>query len=236
LAKRRTDILRPVRIQTRFTEVDGGSVLIAAGQTHVLCTAMWVEGAPRFREKSGGGWLTAEYRMLPSSTPERKPRESRVDGRSQEIQRLIGRSLRACVDLDAIGPWTIHVDCDVLQADGGTRTAAITGGFVALYEAIRWARKQKIVRVSPIIRQVAAVSVGIVGRRTVVDLDYELDSGADVDFNVVMTDRAEFIEVQGCAEGAPFSRPALDKMLNLARRGIKLLHEHQRKALRIRKI
>ena len=233
LAKRSATSLRPVEIQVGFTAVRGGSVMIATGQTRVLCTAMVEEAVPAFREPSGGGWLTAEYRMLPSSTPQRRPREAggKLDGRSTEIQRLIGRCLRAVVDFDALGPRTIHVDCDVLQADGGTRTAAVTGAYVAVREAVRNAMEHNLIERDPITGMLAGVSVGIVEGKPVLDLDYKQDSGAEVDFNVVMTDRDEFVEVQGSAEGKPFSTAQLDRMLELARKGIRQLFTHQRRAL-----
>ncbi len=205
------------------------------GGTVVLCTACWETGVPRWRLGQGSGWVTAEYDMLPASTSERRQRNRmRIDGRTQEIQRLIGRSLRAVVDLDVLGENSILIDCDVLQADGGTRTAGITGAYVAMCDAIRVARREKRIKESPVLDEVAAISVGLVGGRALLDLDYAEDSGAGVDMNVVATGSGRFIEVQGTGEGTTFTRPELDKLLKLATRGIKRLVEMQRKALRRR--
>jgi ribonuclease PH len=210
-------------------------VLIRAGGTVVLCTACWEEGVPRWKEKEGGGWVTAEYDMLPGATSERRRRNrTRIDGRTQEIQRLIGRSLRAVVDLDALGANSILIDCDVLQADGGTRTASITGAYVALCDAVRVALGDKRLAMSPVKEAVAAVSVGRIDNRMLLDLDYEEDMAADVDMNVVMTGSGRFIEVQGTGEEATFSRQDLDKLLRLATRGIRKLVERQQQALRRR--
>ena len=228
--------LRLVRIQTDFTEMAAGSVLIECGRTRVLCTASVEDGAPPFLRGSGRGWLTAEYAMLPGSTPRRKPRDGiKKDGRGTEIQRLIGRSLRACMDFSRLGERTITVDCDVLQADGGTRTASITGGFVAVCLAVNRLIQQGVLFDSPIVRQIAAVSVGIVDDQPLLDLEYVEDSSAQVDMNVVMTRRgegeAEFAEVQGTGEGRSFSRRELNTLLDLGEQGVDELMALQRKAL-----
>ena len=231
---RKANELRPVKITRRFTKHPHGSVLIEVGDTRVLCTAMVEESVPPFLLHQGRGWVTSEYGMLPGSTPTRKRRETggRVDGRSVEIRRLIGRALRMAVDLSQMGERQIWIDCDVLQADGGTRTAAITGGFVALADALQWMKKRKLVDGSILQTNVAAVSVGIVDGRPMLDLDYAEDVGADVDMNVVMTGKGELIEIQGTAEHAPFSPVDLDKLLRLARRGIRQLVQSQNRALR----
>jgi ribonuclease PH len=216
---RAADELRPVSFTRRYTEHAEGSVLCAFGATRVLCTASVETGVPAFLRNTGKGWLTAEYGMLPRSTHTRTPREAargRQGGRTQEIQRLIGRSLRACIDLGAIGERTITIDCDVLQADGGTRTAAITGGYVALADAIDTLIARKTLASSPLHGQVAAVSVGIVRGVPVLDLEYSEDVDAETDMNVVMNSGGAFIEVQGTAEGHAFRREELDAMLNLA--------------------
>ncbi len=232
---RRTTELRPVKITRGYTKNAAGSVLIQSGETIVLCTACFEEGVPKWREKSGLGWITAEYDMLPGATSERRKRNrTRIDGRTQEIQRLIGRSLRAVVDLAALGENSILIDCDVLQADGGTRTASVTGAYVALCDAVRFARRNKQIAASPIREPVAAVSVGKVKGHVLLDLDYEEDSSADVDMNVVMTGSGRFIEVQGTGEEATFTRSELDKLLRLASRGIKRLVDAQGRALRRR--
>ena len=232
---RRADELRPVEIIRGFTKFAPGSALIRWGDTHVLCTASWSDTVPRWKANRGGGWVTAEYDMLPGSTGSRRPRNRyRVDGRTQEIQRLVGRCLRAVVNMDLLGENTIIVDCDVLQADGGTRTAAITGAYVALCDAIRYARRKKLIGRSPVLDAVAAVSVGRVNGRIVVDLDYPEDSAADVDFNVAMTGSGAFVEVQGTAEGSTFSQAELDKMTRLAARSITQVQDLQAKALRKR--
>lgn len=227
---RKANELRPVTIRRRFTKNAPGSVLVKSGQTTVLCTASVEQGVPPFLEGKGRGWVTAEYAMLPGSTSSRKARDraGKVDGRTTEIQRLIGRSLRAVVDMEALGEYTIWVDCDVLEADGGTRTASITGAWVALVDAVKSMKTSS----EPVIRQcVAAISVGLTGGKLLLDLNYKEDSSADVDMNVVMTNRDEFIEVQGTAEGQTFSKRQLDDQLQLAQQGIHQLMLCQRKAL-----
>ncbi len=224
--------LRPVVIKRGFTKSTAGSVLIQCGDTHVLCTATFQEGVPKWKKGEGTGWVTAEYDMLPGSTSSRRPRNrSRIDGRTQEIQRLIGRSLRAVVDFNALGENTIILDCDVLQADGGTRTASITGAYVAMVDAVREGMRRGVVTKDPIRTAVAAVSVGIVGGAALSDLCYEEDVTADVDCNVVMTARGKFIEVQGTGEGAVYSRTELDKLLDLASGSIRKLVVMQKTAL-----
>ncbi len=231
---RASDELRPVEIVPDYLPYAEGSALIMLGNTHVLCAATIEERVPGFLAGSGQGWITAEYGMLPRSGRERIPRErSGPGGRTAEIQRLIGRSLRAAVDLTALGERTVIIDCDVLRADGGTRTAAITGGWVALYLALRRLVDSEQLSYLPIVRQVAAVSVGVVGGEPRLDLEYAEDSVAEVDFNVVMTDRGEFVELQGTAEGQPFGRDVLERLLELAERGISELMTAQRRALRL---
>ena len=207
-----------------FTSHPAGSVLVEFGQTRVMCTASVTEGVPRWRKGSGLGWLTAEYAMLPAATHERSDRESvrgKIGGRTQEISRLIGRSLRACIDLSALGENTIALDCDVLQADGGTRTAAITGAYVALSDAVTWlAAGGKLADPRPLSCAIAAVSVGVVDGRVRTDLPYTEDSRAEVDMNVVMTGGGSLVEVQGTAEGRPFARSELDALVDLAAGGI----------------
>ncbi len=231
---RSADDLRPVVLRRGFTAAAPGSVLYQAGRTIVLCTASIDEGVPpwKLKEENPTGWVTAEYSMLPGSTAPRKKRErGQIDGRSQEIQRLVGRSLRAAVDLAALGPRTITVDCDVLQADGGTRTASITGGFVALVDAVSSIR-EKLTGERPVfVNSVAAISVGIIEGSVLVDLDYSEDVRADVDFNVVMTGNDEFIEVQGTAEGRTFGPALLERQLDAARKAIARLTALQRNAL-----
>ena len=232
---RQPEELRPVEITRGYTENAPGSVLIRTGKTIVLCTACWQPGVPRWKEGQGGGWVTAEYDMLPGATTQRRQRNRmRIDGRTQEIQRLIGRSLRAVTRLDLLGENSILIDCDVLQADGGTRTASITGAYVALCDVVRRAVSNKWIATSPLLEPVAAVSVGKVDGRMLLDVDYEEDAAAQVDMNVVMTGSGRFIEVQGTAEEATFTRTELDKLLRLASRGIKQLVELQEKALRRR--
>jgi ribonuclease PH len=234
---RKADELRPVRIQRGFTRHAEGSVLVEFGDTRVLCTASVEERVPAFLKESGRGWVTAEYGMLPRSTNTRTDREAargKQSGRTQEIQRLIGRALRAVTDLGALGPRSIHIDCDVLQADGGTRTAAITGSFVALHDALTWLQTKKLLSALPLRDFVAAVSVGIHQGTPVLDLDYPEDSTCGCDMNVVMTGAGNFVEVQGTAEGETFSRKEMDALLGLAGRGIAELIAHQRRALGVR--
>ena len=220
---RRPDELRPVRVTRGYTEMTPGSVLIEMGRTRVLCTVSLDDDVPPWMRDSGKGWVTAEYAMLPGSSPDRIRRSSISGGRTKEIQRLIGRSLRAAVDMDAMGPMTARIDCDVLQADGGTRTASITGAWIALADAFdRWVVDEKLER-NPIIRNVAAVSVGVLDGSALLDLDYPEDVAVDVDANVVMTGEGDLIEVQGTAEGDPFSRALLDEMLDYAAAGIERL-------------
>ncbi|MEX0761160.1 MAG: ribonuclease PH [Dehalococcoidia bacterium] len=225
---------RAVRITPGFLPNAEGSALIETGNTHVVCSATVGMGVPPWRRGSGQGWVTAEYGMLPRSSSERIPREGRrggLSGRTQEIQRLIGRSLRAVVDMQALGEITITVDCDVLRADGGTRTAAITGGFVALYQAVSKLRSSGALQKDPIITPIAATSVGIVRDTPMLDLAYDEDSTAEVDLNVVMTGNIEFVEVQGTAEGLAFNRRQLDGLLDLAEQGIRDLLEAQRRII-----
>src|SRR6188472_3378108 len=220
---RAADQLRPVRITRGFTKHAEGSVLIEFGETRVLCTASVEERVPPHKRGSGEGWVTAEYGMLPRSTHTRSDREAargKQSGRTQEIQRLIGRSLRAVFDLSALGERTLALDCDVLQADGGTRTAAITGAFVAAHDAVGWLLAQQKIVASPIRDFVAAVSVGIVDGTPLLDLEYVEDSACDTDMNVVMTGQGGFVEVQGTAEGAAFSRAEMGSLLELAEGGI----------------
>ncbi len=231
---RSPDQLRSVAFTRHFTRHAEGSVLVAFGDTRVLCTATIESGVPHFLRNSGQGWITAEYGMLPRATHTRSPREAargKQSGRTQEIQRLIGRSLRAVVDMKALGERTITLDCDVLQADGGTRTAAITGSYVALADAVATLIKRRELSQSPLHGQVAAVSVGIVGGAAVIDLDYKEDSEAETDMNVVMNGGGGFVEVQGTAEGHAFRRHELDELLNLAAKGIGELVALQRQAL-----
>ena len=231
---RAADQLRPVRITRGFTIHAEGSVLIEFGDTKVLCTASVEEKVPPHKRGSGEGWVTAEYGMLPRSTHTRSDREAargKQSGRTQEIQRLIGRSLRCVVDLAALGERTISLDCDVIQADGGTRTAAITGAYVALHDAVGWLLAQSKIGASPIRDAVAAVSVGIVDGTPLLDLEYTEDSTCDTDMNVVMTGAGGFVELQGTAEGAAFSRAEMDALLGLADKGIRELVAAQRKAL-----
>jgi ribonuclease PH len=231
---RGADQLRPLRIARNYTLHAEGSVLIEAGQTKVLCTASVEDGVPGFLKGKGQGWLTAEYGMLPRATSTRMRREAaegRQSGRTQEIQRLIGRSLRAVTDLTRLGERTLKVDCDVLQADGGTRCAAITGAYVAVADAIAWCRERGLVTAEPLIDFVAAVSVGIVDGVPLLDLDYAEDSGCDTDMNVVMTGGGGFVELQGTAEGAPFTQAEMGALVTLAGRGIRELIAAQKTAL-----
>ena len=233
-AGRPADALRPVSIQRNYTRHAEGSVLVSFGHTQVLCTASVEEKVPPFKRGGGEGWLTAEYGMLPRATHTRNDREAakgKQSGRTQEIQRLIGRSLRSVFDLGALGERTISLDCDVLQADGGTRTAAITGAFVAAHDAVTWLLAQGRIKQSPIRDFVAAVSVGVVQGVPLLDLEYTEDSACDTDMNVVMTASGGFVEVQGTAEGAPFTRAEMDRLLGLADKGIRELVALQRGAL-----
>lgn len=233
---RAADQLRPITIERNWLSHAEGSVLISFGGTRVLCAASFTEGVPRWKKGSGQGWVTSEYSMLPRSTNTRNDRESvkgRLGGRTQEISRLIGRSLRSIVDVTALGENTIVLDCDVLQADGGTRTAAITGAYVALADAIAWARGEGLVsaKAKPLIDSVSAVSVGIIDGEPRLDLCYEEDVRAETDMNVVCTGSGNFVEVQGTAEGVPFDRSLLDGLLDLAVQGCADLTEIQRRAL-----
>jgi ribonuclease PH len=234
LGGRRPDELRPVRIERAYTKHAEGSVLVAFGDTRVLCTASVEERVPPFLKDKGRGWVTAEYGMLPRATNTRTEREAargKQSGRTQEIQRLIGRSLRSVVDLASLGGKTIHVDCDVLQADGGTRTAAITGAFVALHDAFSHLKSKGLIQALPMRDHVAAVSVGMFRGKPILDLDYSEDSACGCDINVVMTGSGQFVEVQGTAEGEAFSRQELDALLGLAQAGIAQLIQHQKTAL-----
>ena len=228
--------LREVKIERNFTIHAEGSVLVSFGNTKVLCNASFTPGVPRFKKDSGEGWVTAEYAMLPRATHDRSDREAvkgKIGGRTHEISRLIGRSLRAVIDVKALGENTIVLDCDVLQADGGTRTAAITGAFVALADAVAWAKKQGLIAKSakPLIDTVSAVSVGIIDGVAVTDLEYVEDVRADTDMNVVVTGRGLFVEVQGTAEAEPFDRDELNRLLEMALDATKQLAEVQRLAL-----
>jgi ribonuclease PH len=226
--------LRPVHIKLGYQAFAEGSALIDLGNTRILCAVTVEEKVPAFLKGQRTGWVTAEYAMLPRSTHTRTPRSGSNDktaGRSQEIQRLIGRSLRAVTDLTALGERTFIVDCDVLQADGGTRTAAITGGYVALYQAMHVLKSRGILHAIPLKNAIAATSVGLVDRVELLDLCYKEDFAASVDFNVVMTNRGEFVEIQGTAEGKPFSRLAVDSLLSLAETGIKQLFTIQKEVL-----
>lgn len=231
---RAVDSLRPVRLTRNYTRHAEGSVLVEFGHTQVICTASLEDKVPAFLKGKGQGWLTAEYGMLPRATHTRADREAskgKQSGRTQEIQRLIGRSLRAVVDLSALGERTLQIDCDVIQADGGTRTASITGAFVAVHDALSTLRAKDALRSWPIRDFVAAVSVGMHAGQALLDLDYTEDSTCETDMNVVMTGDGRFVEVQGTAEGAPFSEPQMQQMLAFARRGIGELVLAQRRAL-----
>jgi ribonuclease PH len=230
------DELRPTRITPGFQEFAEGSAIIQTGKTQVLCSVSVEERVPAFLKGKGSGWITAEYSMLPRSTVTRTQRDStigRVTGRNQEIQRLIGRSLRAIADLDALGERTLIVDCDVLQADGGTRTAAITGAYVALYKALETIANMGIIQSIPLRSAVAATSVGVVHDYRLLDLCYDEDFNAEVDFNVVMTSKGDFVELQGTAEGKPFDKETLDTLIALAEKGIRELFQIQQAALGI---
>ncbi|MFP5441867.1 MAG: ribonuclease PH [Gammaproteobacteria bacterium] len=231
---RAPDQLRDVRITRHYTRHAEGSVLVEFGDTRVICTASVTEGVPRFLKGKGQGWLTAEYGMLPRATHSRSDREAakgKQGGRSLEIQRLIGRSLRAAVDMKKLGENTIAIDCDVIQADGGTRTASITGACVAVVDALSWMLQKKIIKDDPLQQLIAAVSVGMYKGVPVLDLDYPEDSAAETDMNLVMTQHGGFIEIQGTAEGAPFNREQADAMMDLGKQGVAQLVELQKKAL-----
>ena len=234
-SKRLPDQLRNIRITRRYTRHAEGAVLIEAGDTKVLCTVSVEDKVPPFLKGKGQGWLTAEYGMLPRATNTRSDREAargKQSGRTQEIQRLIGRALRAVVDLNALGERTMQIDCDVIQADGGTRTAGITGAFVAVHDAVSYLLDKKLLAASPIRDFVAAVSVGVYQGVPVLDLDYPEDSACDTDMNVVMTGSGGLIEVQGTAEGAPFSRAEMNALLDLANKGIQEVIAAQKAALK----
>ena len=234
-SKRATNELRPFSFTTQFIPYAEGSVLVEMGQTKVICNASIVEGVPRFLKNSDQGWLTAEYGMLPRSTHSRMDREAlrgKQGGRTVEIQRLIGRSLRAALDLKLLGPYTITIDCDVIQADGGTRTAAINGGCIATIQALRYLQRKGILQTDPLKHLVTAVSVGIYNGVPVLDLDYTEDSKAHTDMNIVMTENYSFIEIQGTAEEDAFHSKELDALIDLARQGIKSIVEKQQEVLK----
>lgn len=232
---RKVDEIREVKITRNYLKHPEGSVLIEMGNTKVICTASVESKVPPFLKNSGKGWVTAEYSMLPRSTHHRKVRESsrgKVDGRTQEIQRLIGRSLRSIIDLEKLGEKTIWIDCDVIQADGGTRTASITGAYVALVDALNGLLKAGTIKEMPISHQLAAISVGVVNEEAVLDLCYEEDSAAKVDMNLIMTSDGKFIEIQGTGEEAPFSRDELNELLELGEKGINELMKIQLEVLK----
>ncbi len=234
---RSTNQLRPISFFRNATKHAEGSVIVEFGDTRVLCNATVSNGVPRFIKGEGQGWITAEYGMLPRSTGERMNREAsrgKQGGRTLEIQRLIGRSLRSSVDLNSMGEYTITIDCDVLQADGGTRTASITGAYVALSDAFSYMIKNKLINESPLKEMIAAVSVGIIENNSILDLNYIEDSNAETDMNIVMSSNGDFIEIQGTAEGKPFTRDQLSEMLALAEEGIKALFVKQKEALNIK--
>lgn len=227
---RKPDQLRKIKVTRNYLKHAEGSCLIEFGETKVICSASVEEGVPPFLKGSGKGWVTAEYGMLPRSCNTRIRRE-KTSGRTEEIQRLVGRSLRAVVDMEKLGERTIKIDCDVLQGDGGTRTASITGGFIALADAVAWMKKQLMFEKLPLKDYVAAISVGIFNGKPVLDLNYAEDSKAHVDMNIVMVGRGDFVEVQGTGENATFSRKEIDALLKLAEKGIKELFDIQKKAL-----
>jgi ribonuclease PH len=233
--KRNNDELRPIDFKRQFTKHAEGSVLIISGETQVICNATIDETVPSFLKGKGQGWVTAEYGMLPRSTNTRMGREAargKQSGRTQEIQRLIGRSLRAIINLEKLGERTIHIDCDVIQADGGTRTASISGSYVALHDAIDYLLKEKKLAETPIIDSVAAISVGIMNDKALLDLDYAEDSECDTDMNFVMTGSGDFVEIQGTAEGKPFSKKEMDELTKIAQKGIALITKKQFEALK----
>lgn len=232
---RKNNQLRPVKMTPHFLEYPQGSVLIEMGRTRIICTAMIEDGVPKFLKGQGKGWLTAEYGMLPAATPERKTRDAvkgKIDGRSQEIQRLVGRALRSVTNMDKLGERTVWIDCDVLQADGGTRTAAITAGYTAVGLAVKKAMKEGLIGESPLTENVAAVSTGMVDGMPMLDLCYEEDSRAEVDMNVVMTANGRFVEIQGTAEKQPFGKSELKELLSLAQTGIGKLIKIQKEVLK----
>ena len=233
--KRNDDELRPIDFRRQFTKHAEGSVLVISGETQVICNATIDETVPSFLKGKGQGWVTAEYGMLPRSTNTRMGREAargKQSGRTQEIQRLIGRSLRAIINLEKLGERTIHIDCDVIQADGGTRTASISGSYVALHDAIDYLLKEKRLVETPIIDSVAAISVGIMNDKALLDLDYAEDSKCDTDMNFVMTGSGDFVEIQGTAEGKPFSKTEMDELTKIAQKGIELITKKQFEALK----
>jgi ribonuclease PH len=233
---RKLDQARPIRITRSYTKYAEGSVLIETGETKVICTASIEDKVPAFLKGKGEGWITCEYNMIPRATQTRKPRDisrGKLDGRTMEIQRLIGRALRSVVDLKAIGERTIWIDCDVIQADGGTRTSSITGAFVALVDAVNRIHRQTPFAVYPIREFVSAVSVGVVNGEKMVDLCYEEDSKAKVDMNIIMTDAGEFVEIQGTGEESPFSRSELNDLLALGEKGIKQVIQVQKDTLKM---
>ena len=233
--KRNDDELRPIDFRRQFTKHAEGSVLVISGETQVICNATIDETVPSFLKGKGQGWVTAEYGMLPRSTNTRMSREAargKQSGRTQEIQRLIGRSLRAIINLEKLGERTIHIDCDVIQADGGTRTASISGSYVALHDAIDYLLKEKKLAETPIIDSVAAISVGIMNDKALLDLDYAEDSKCDTDMNFVMTGSGDFVEIQGTAEGKPFSKTEMDELTKIAQKGIALITKKQFEALK----
>ena len=233
--KRNDDELRPIYFRRQFTKHAEGSVLVISGETQVICNATIDETVPSFLKGKGQGWVTAEYGMLPRSTNTRMGREAargKQSGRTQEIQRLIGRSLRAIINLEKLGERTIHIDCDVIQADGGTRTASISGSYVALHDAIDYLLKEKKLAETPIIDSVAAISVGIMNDKALLDLDYAEDSKCDTDMNFVMTGSGDFVEIQGTAEGKPFSKKEMDELTKIAQKGIALITKKQFEALK----
>lgn len=229
---RKADELRRVKIARNYLKTAEGSVLIEIGDTRVLCTATLQDSVPPFLRGKGTGWITAEYSMLPRSSRERIPRErSRVGGRTYEIQRLIGRALRAVVDMDSLGERSILIDCDVIQADGGTRTASITGAYIALVDALRYALDAGMIDALPVQDYLAAVSVGVVDDRPLLDLNYKEDSEAEVDMNLVMTGSGKIVEIQGTAEGKPFSKTELERLIRLGEKGIRALIKKQKDML-----
>ena len=233
--KRNDDEQRPIDFRRQFTKHAEGSVLVISGETQVICNATIDETVPSFLKGKGQGWVTAEYGMLPRSTNTRMGREAargKQSGRTQEIQRLIGRSLRAIINLEKLGERTIHIDCDVIQADGGTRTASISGSYVALHDAIDYLLKEKKLAETPIIDSVAAISVGIMNGKALLDLDYAEDSKCDTDMNFVMTGSGDFVEIQGTAEGKPFSKKEMDELTKIAQKGIALITKKQFEALK----